>query len=94
MTWPTFGFKLWNSFPPTPDEIVEVLLEMAKMGKSEFARKLIAEAGMKERLFPLARAIDYLQTGEEALIEKLSPEVRGIVEEVVAKLRAISQTGS
>ncbi len=77
-----------------PDEVAEVLLEVAKTGKLEFARQLIADAGMEERLFPLARAIDYLQTGDEALIEKLSPEVRGIVEEVVAKLRAISQAGS
>src|SRR5262245_58479661 len=54
-----------------PDEVAEVLLEVAKTGKLEFARQLIAEAGMEERLFPLARAIDYLQTGDEALIEKL-----------------------
>jgi hypothetical protein len=71
-----------------------VLLEVAKTGKLEFARQLITEAGMEERLFPLARAIDYLQTGDEALIEKLSPEVRGIVEEVVAKLKETSQAGS
>src|SRR5262245_27476498 len=77
-----------------PHEVAEVLLEVAKTGKLEFARKLIAEAGMEERLFPLARAIDYLQTGAEALIEKLSPEVRGIVEEVVAKLKEASQAGS
>jgi tetratricopeptide (TPR) repeat protein len=76
------------------DEIVKALLEIAKVGRLGFARQLIAEAGMEERLFPLARAIDYLQTGDEALIEKLSPEVRGIVEEVVAKLRAIYQAGS
>lgn len=77
-----------------PDEIVKVLLEIAKVGKLAFARQLIAEAGMEERLFPLARAIDYLQTGDEALIEKLSPEVRGIVEEVVAKLKETSHSGS
>jgi hypothetical protein len=56
--------------------------------------QLITEAGMEEQLFPLARAIAYLQTGDEALIEKLSPEVRGIVEEVVAKLKETSQSGS
>src|SRR5262245_19791933 len=77
-----------------PDEIVKVLLEAAKVVKPEFARQLIAEAGMEDQLFPLARAIDYLQTGDEALIEKLSPEVRGIVEEVVAKLKETSQAGS
>jgi hypothetical protein len=35
-----------------------------------------------------------LQTGEEALIEKLSPEMRGIVEEVVAKLKETFQSDS
>jgi hypothetical protein len=29
---------------------------------------------MEERLFPLARAIDYVQTGNKAIIEKLSPD--------------------
>jgi hypothetical protein len=67
---------------------------VAKVGKPEFARQLIAEADMEDQLFPLARAIDYLQTGDEAMIEKLSPEVRGIVEEVVAKLKETSQSGS
>jgi hypothetical protein len=67
---------------------------VAKVGKSEYARQLIAEAGMEDQLFTLARAIDYLQSGNEALIEKLSPEVRGIVEEVVAKLKETSQAGS
>lgn len=70
-----------------PDEVTKSLLEVAKTGHLEFARQLIAEAGMEEQLFPLARAIDYLQSGKEAIIEKLSPEMRGIVEEVVAKLR-------
>jgi DNA-binding transcriptional ArsR family regulator len=77
-----------------PDVVAAILLDVVIAGQFEFARQLITEAGMEEQLFPLARAIDYLQTGDEALIEKLSPEVRGIVEEVVAKLRAISQAGS
>jgi hypothetical protein len=77
-----------------PNEIAEGLMEVAKAGRLEFLRQLIAVDGMEEWLFPLARAIDYLQTGDEALIEKLSPEVRGIVEEVVAKLKATSQIGS
>jgi hypothetical protein len=52
----------------------------------QLARQLISESDLEEPLFPLARALDYLLTGDEALIEKLSPEVRGIVEEIVAKL--------
>ncbi|MGH9838320.1 MAG: MarR family transcriptional regulator [Blastocatellia bacterium] len=77
-----------------PDVVTDFMLEVAKTGYLGFARQLIAEGGMEEQFFPLARAIDYLQTGDEALIKKLSPEVRGIVEEVVAKLKAVSQAGS
>lgn len=75
-----------------PNEISKTLLEVAKTGQRGLARQLIAEAGMEEHLFPLARAIDYLQTRDEALIEKLSPEVRGIVEEVVARLKGTSSS--
>ena len=56
-----------------------------------FIRQLIAETDLEEQLFPLARAIDYLQTGDAALIEKLSPEVKGIVEKVVETLRTVTQ---
>lgn len=56
-------------------------------------RQLIGDADVAEQLFPLARAIDYVQTGDEALLEKLSPEVRGVVEEIVSKLlQAKNQT--
>jgi len=78
-------FILWHA------EFIETVAELAKLGHLELSRLLIAEAEMEERLFPLARAIDYLQTGDEALIEKLSPEVRGIVEEVVTKLKPVAQ---
>ncbi len=69
------------------DKVSVGMLKLALDGQAAAARKLIAESGLEEQLFPLTRAIDYLQTGNEALIEKLSPEVRGIVEEVVAKLK-------
>jgi DNA-binding transcriptional ArsR family regulator len=68
----------------------EVLLKIAQVGHLSLARELITESKLEELLFPLARAIDYLQSGDRALIEKLSPEVRGIVEEVVAKLKTVS----
>jgi RNA polymerase sigma factor (sigma-70 family) len=68
---------------------VEALLKVASQsGYLGLVRQLIAESSLEGRLFPLARAIDYLLTGDEALIEKLSPEIRGIVEEIVAKLRS------
>jgi tetratricopeptide (TPR) repeat protein len=63
------------------------LVEAARLGHLEFVRQLIAESDLEGPLFPLARAIDYLLTGDEALIEKLSPEVRGIVEELVGILQ-------
>jgi tetratricopeptide (TPR) repeat protein len=63
------------------------LVALAQSNNLVFAWHLIKESDVNETLFPLARAIDYLLTGDEALIEKLSPEVRGIVEEIVAKLR-------
>ena len=66
------------------------LIEAAQRGHSELVRGLIAESNWEERLFPLARALDYLKTGDEALVEKLSPEIRKIVDEIVGKLRPAS----
>jgi tetratricopeptide (TPR) repeat protein len=75
--------------------VSEVLLSLAQRGNIEFIRELIVESHLEEELFPLARAIDYLLADDEAekeeLIEKLSPEVRGIVEEVIAKLQPVAQ---
>ncbi len=71
-----------------------ILLRIAKDGQLQFARDLITESGLEEQEFPLARAIDYLLTGDEALIEKLSPEVRGVVEEIVARLRPAQSKAS
>ncbi len=65
----------------------EVLLDMAQQGHSRLIRTIIAEAHIEDQLFPLARALDYLASGDAALIEKLTPEMRPIVEEVVTKLR-------
>ena len=63
------------------------LIDAAQRGHAELVRELIAESNWEERLFPLARALDYLKTGDEALVEKLSPEIRKIVDEIVGKLR-------
>ena len=69
-----------------------IFLEAIKMGHRTFVRKLIEEAQMEETFFPLIRAMDYLATGDEALIETLTPEMRPIVEEVVASLRTATET--
>jgi hypothetical protein len=66
------------------------LLEMAKGGHPEIARQLIAELDLAEPLFPLARVLAYVLKGEEVLLEKLSPEVRKIVDEIVDQLLATS----
>jgi tetratricopeptide (TPR) repeat protein/DNA-binding MarR family transcriptional regulator len=68
-------------------ETSELLLLIALSGQISFVRQLVKDSDIPEPLFPLARAIDYVQTGDESLLEKLSPEVRGVVEEIVAKLR-------
>ena len=76
------------------EAILKLLLTCALSGQMSFIRQLIEDSNTSEYFFPLARAIDYLQIGDEALLEKLSPEVRGVVEEIVARLRqAHNQTG-
>jgi hypothetical protein len=45
-----------------PNEIMGALLDIARSGRFVFICQLIAESDLEEQLFPLARAIDYLQT--------------------------------
>lgn len=66
------------------------LIDAAQRGHAELVRELIAESNWDERLFPLARALDYLKTDDEALVEKLSPEIRKIVDEIISRLRPAS----
>lgn len=70
------------------------LISVAQIGQLEFTRQLIKESELEEVFFPLARALDYLLTGDKSLIEKLSPEVREVVEDVVAKLQQANDTAS
>jgi tetratricopeptide (TPR) repeat protein len=63
------------------------LRNAAVIGNLPFVRKLIDTSNLEEPLFPLARALDYLITGDETLVEKLSPEVRVIVEEIIDTLK-------
>ena len=63
-----------------------IVIIVAKGGQLDLARELIASANLDEQLFPLARALDYLLKGDEVRIEKLSPEVRKIVDEIVNTL--------
>lgn len=70
--------------------LVGGLALMARLGGLETARKLIADSGLDETLFPLARAIDYVATGDEAQIEKLSPEIRNMVKTVAAAVSKLA----
>ncbi|MSQ48090.1 MAG: hypothetical protein EXR78_06840 [Deltaproteobacteria bacterium] len=67
------------------------VLFAAELGHFAFASKLLAEAGLREEFFPLDRALEYLQTKDEALIEKLSPEIKEAVWVVVNDLRPFLQ---
>ncbi len=69
----------------------KLLLIMSEPRDWKFVRELITESNLEEQLFPLARALDYLLTGDESVIEKLSPEVQLITKEIVEKLRVSSQ---
>jgi tetratricopeptide (TPR) repeat protein len=67
------------------------ILFAAELGHLSFARELIGEAALQEEFFPLDRALEYLQSEDEALIEKLSPETKEAVQVVVSDLRASLQ---
>jgi tetratricopeptide (TPR) repeat protein len=74
------------------EAINSTLIAISGFGQLDFARKLIRETELEEEAFPLTRALDYLLTGDKSLIEKLSPEIRNIVEEIVAKLQPTQDT--
>ncbi len=66
---------------------MQSLQMLSAQGHARRVREVIAETETEEIFFPLARALDYLFSGDEALIEKLSPEMRPLVSEIVDKLR-------
>jgi DNA-binding transcriptional ArsR family regulator len=71
-----------------------IVIRLAVAGFAEGVRELLRESLAGNRFFPLARALDYIETNDEALIEKLTPEMRPIVEEVVTKLRSKETAGT
>jgi tetratricopeptide (TPR) repeat protein len=68
------------------DAATAALTVVARTGKLRFALDLITNYGLVDPLFPLARALEYLLSGDQSLIETLSPEIRGVVETVIADL--------
>ncbi len=75
-----------------PKFLSKVLFEVAEAENLDFINQLINESGLKDALFPLRRAIDFTLTNNEELIEKLSPEVRGVVEEIVRRIQKMGST--
>jgi hypothetical protein len=45
--------------------------------------------GLEEKMFPLVRALDYLITGDESLIDRLSPEVKDVVQGMAEGIRSV-----
>ena len=64
-----------------------ILTAMGAAGHWDLVRELIASSNLDEQLFPLVRALNYLLKDDETTIEKLSPEVRRIVDEIVSALK-------
>ncbi|HQU85443.1 MAG TPA: winged helix-turn-helix transcriptional regulator, partial [Pyrinomonadaceae bacterium] len=75
--WIEIALKTMSQFlaTATPTNLNnEVLVNMIKI------------EGYEKEFFPLIRAIDYIETGDKELIEKLSPEVRVVVDETIKTL--------
>ena len=72
------------------EEISGVIRFIAEARHWTLARELIISANLEQPLFPMARALHYLIEGDEAIIEKLSPEMRTIVNEIVTTFKQSS----
>jgi len=71
---------------------ITILVNATLIHGEKQSRQLITQANADEIFFPLARALDYVSTNNESLIEKLTPEMRPIVKEVIEKLSPSSTT--
>ena len=70
--------KIGKHDPSWHEEASELLLAAVQEGYLNFVRSLITDSQTNDVFFPLAHAIDYHASGDEALIEKLSPEMRAL----------------
>jgi RNA polymerase sigma factor (sigma-70 family) len=90
----------WNGLMQSPDkdsnkdrwllDLNSTLRSVALAGHWAFAKELIVTSHLEDTLFPLARALDYLLTNDVSLIERLSPEVKQIVNEIITTLKQTS----
>jgi len=67
-------------------EYFRYLLERKALGFSEKALKLLEAQGQEwaELMYPYRAALDYLKTKDKSILQRLFPEIRQIVEEMVA----------
>lgn len=93
------GLDLWRAGLsdgcPTEDEkrgwdssvsrILTVLAEREDL--REFVRRHISQFGLEEQMFPLARALDFLLSGDSSFVDRLSPEVKGVTQDIISKLQ-------
>lgn len=66
-----------------------ILLKLAESKHIKLARELIIDSSLEKEFFPLIRAIDYVLAGDKILTEKLSPEIRNIVEKLIRRLHKV-----
>jgi len=81
----------YNSTENWLEAVANFLVGATRVVGSNKIRKVILKTDYKELFFPLIRAIDYLENKDESLIEKLSPEVRAVVEETIRTLQMVSE---
>lgn len=85
--------QVWGNLckPTAVEALVRIrkrcLIFAARRRLWAFTRELIESASLGDELFPLDRAVEYLQSGEENLLEKLTLEVKDIVQMFVDDLR-------
>lgn len=90
--------QVWDEFLETEtnnqtdnwrSSVFEELLSWVLKGRGELVRPLIDHSDVDGVLLPLRYVLDCMKTNDKTQIEKLSPEVRNIVEEIVEKLRCV-----
>jgi DNA-binding transcriptional ArsR family regulator len=70
------------------------IFKVLKSFDNKTVNQIIQKSNFAEEFFPLITAINYLETKDETLIEKLSPEIRIVVEETIKTLQMIEDNKS
>ena len=88
-------FEAMESLKSAKENWTEFLFEfyiyLAKYVDKQRAKDLIYLTKLSDEFFLLIYAIDYLETKDETILEKLSPEVRIVVEETIKTLQMIEE---